>query len=125
MALLSAAIPMSMVYASTVVAVSPSGDLTQNPSVKDIKAAASMHALSFSSKGHLLLNESDGTFDMDTWEKVYDLAKSVCHNGEEGIVAGQDVDMGTKASAEPLEQTVRDAIEDRLREDCAWKLLGA
>lgn len=73
-----------------------------------------------------MLNESDGTFDMDTWDGVYDLAKSVCVSAEEGVTTGQDVDMGATATKpEPLEQVVRDAIEDRLRENHAWKLLDA
>lgn len=81
-----------------------------------------MHVLAFTSKGHLLLNESDGTFDMDTWENVYDLAKTTCLSRGEG----QDVGMGTEgAKPEPLEQVIRDAVEDKLREDHAWKLLDA
>ena len=122
MALLSASIPMSMTYASTIIAVAPSGDLIRDPSPKEILSSKSMHVLAFSSKGHLLLNESDGSFDMDTWEDVYDLAKTTCLSG----VEGQDVDMGTEgARPEPLEQVIRDAVEDKLREDHAWKLLEA
>ena len=116
---------MSMTFASSVIAVSHSGDLVRDPSVKDIQSATSMHVLAFSSKGHLLLNESDGVFDMDTWENIYDFAKSVCLTEEEGVAVGQDVEMGATTKPEPLEQVVRDAIEDRLREDHAWKLLSA
>ncbi|KAL1960576.1 hypothetical protein VTO42DRAFT_7155 [Malbranchea cinnamomea] len=123
LALLSAAIPMSMTYASTIIAVSPSGELIQNPSAHDIITAKSTHVLAFSSKGHLLLNESDGSFDMEIWDKVHDLAQLTCQSGTDGIKPGQDVDMEATFKPEPVAQIVRDAIEDRLREDHAWKLL--
>lgn len=126
MALLFAAIPMSMTYASTAIAVSAAGELVQNPSANDFKSATSVHALVFSSRGHLLLNESDGDFDLTTWEKVLDLAQSICLSGVDGTKAVHDGDIdmdGLDVATETLDQAVRDAVEDRIRENFAWKLV--
>ncbi|OAX84845.1 hypothetical protein ACJ72_00773 [Emergomyces africanus] len=122
LALLSAAIPLSMIFASTLIAVSQTGGLVQNPSNYDIETAESLHVLAFSSKGHLLLNESEGEFDLDTWEKAYEMAQSLCggdpgHGKEEG-----DVDMDGLKTGETLEQLVRERVEYKLRENLAWKI---
>ncbi|KAK2812740.1 hypothetical protein FQN50_001069 [Emmonsiellopsis sp. PD_5] len=123
LALLSAAIPLSMTYTAALVAVSSAGELIPNPSTQDAKAAASLHVLAFSSKGHLLLDESEGAFDIDTWDKVYNLAESICRGGP-ALEAGKDgdVEMGGIKAGHNLEQFVRDTVEDKLREDLAWKI---
>ncbi|OJD26443.1 hypothetical protein ACJ73_02174 [Blastomyces percursus] len=122
LALLSAAIPLSMVYMSALIAVSPTGNLIESPSNSQIKAAKSLHVLAFSSKGHLLLNESEGEFDLDTWDKVYELAQSIC-TGSPGVRKGDgDVDMDNVKAGQTLEQLLRYTVEDKVREDLAWKI---
>ena len=44
----------------------------------DLNHVKSMHVLTFSSHGDLLVAESEGVFDVDTWEAVFDAAKMVC-----------------------------------------------
>ena len=44
----------------------------------DVDHVKSMHVLTFSSHGDLLVAESEGVFDVDTWEAVFDAAKMVC-----------------------------------------------
>ena len=127
LALLSGAIPMSMTCVSAAIVVSAAGELIRNPSASDFKSATSVHALAFSSRGHLLLNESDGAFDLSTWEQVYDLARSVCLSNVDGANLAQDGDVDMDAAidggAESLDQAMRDAVEDRIREKFAWKLV--
>jgi exosome complex component RRP46 len=127
LALVSAAIPMSMTYVSTIIAVSPSGELLQSPSANDLKTAKSTHVFSFSSKGHVLLNESDGSFDIPTWERAHDIAQSICLSGMDtaGLTRDGDVEMEGGLTAESLAQVLRDAVEDRIREDYSWKIAGA
>ncbi|EEH41868.1 hypothetical protein PAAG_03789 [Paracoccidioides lutzii Pb01] len=125
LALLSAAIPISMIFTSSLVAVSGTGELIQHPSYDCIKTAASLHVLAFSSKGHLLLNESEGQFGLDTWDKVYELAESACRGGAEFRKGNGDVEMSGMKTGQTLEQVVRDTVEDKLREDFAWKIAAA
>ncbi|PGH27636.1 hypothetical protein AJ80_00649 [Polytolypa hystricis UAMH7299] len=122
LALLSAAIPLSMTYTSTIIAVSTSNDLTPNPSPRNIDSASSVHVLAFSSKGHLLLNESKGSFDLDTWDRVFEFAKSVCR-GEAAAKLDEGADVDMEAAADnSLEHFVRETVEDKLRRDLSWKI---
>lgn len=114
---------MSMIYTAALVAVSPTGDLIPNPSPKDTKAATSLHVLAFSSKGHLLLNESQGDFNLDTWEKVHDCAETICRGGTKfQLTKDGDVSMAGSGEPQTLEQFVREIVEDKVREEFAWKL---
>ena len=121
LALLSAAVPLSMTFTATVLAVTSSGDIIRDPSAKDASAATSLHVLAISSKGHLLLNESQGAFDFDTWENVHQRALTICHgvqaNGSDGdIVMFEDVE------GRPLEGFIRETVEDKVYHDYAWKI---
>ncbi|KAE8146924.1 hypothetical protein BDV25DRAFT_161495 [Aspergillus avenaceus] len=120
LALLSAAVPLSMTFSATVLAVNASGEITREPSEKEAAAATSLHALAFSSKGHLLLNESQGAFDFDTWEKVHARALAICH-GTLTRTSDGDVAMAEDVDGQPLEGTVRETVEDKLHQDYAWK----
>ncbi|WEW57322.1 exosome non-catalytic core subunit rrp46 [Emydomyces testavorans] len=123
LSLLSAAIPMSMIYTASLVAVSPSNQLIPNPSPTDVKSAVSLHVLAFSSKGHLLLNESQGEFDIDLWEKAHDCAEALCRGGTNfQLIKDGDVSMADSGKPQSLEQFVRDIVEDKARENFAWKL---
>lgn len=109
-----------MTLTSTLIAVSPSGDYIPDPSVTDLSNSQSLHALAFTSSGHLLLNESEGSFDLDIWENVYDRAEKICRGDRE-----TDVDMETGITIRPLEQTVRVSVEEKLRRDFSWKITGS
>ena len=113
-----------MTYTSTSLAISPSGEIIQNPSIKDLKIATSIHVLTFSSKGHLLLSESEGDFDLDTWDRVFELAESICRDGRRFKIGNDgDVDMADNGGVQSLENFVREVVEDKIRHDHAWKLL--
>ncbi|GES61700.1 exosome complex subunit Rrp46 [Aspergillus terreus] len=123
LALLSAAVPLSMTFSATVLGVNPSGDLIRDPSVTEAAVATSLHALAFTSKGHLLLNESQGTFDFDTWERVRQRAAAICH-GTMATTDG-DVAMVEDVDGQPLEGTVRELVEEKFHQDYAWKIDAA
>ncbi|EEP75413.1 predicted protein [Uncinocarpus reesii 1704] len=125
LSLLSAAIPMSMIYTAVLVAVNPCSDLIPNPSPNAARSASSLHVLAFSSQGHLLLNESQGDFDLATWEKIHDLAETVCRGGTKmQLTTGGDVSMDDTDTPQSLEQFVRGIVEDKAREEFAWKLVA-
>ncbi|EFQ97715.1 hypothetical protein MGYG_00755 [Nannizzia gypsea CBS 118893] len=121
--LLSAGIPMAMTYTSCLIAISPSSDLLANPSTEQIKTSTSLHVLAFSSKGNLLLSESQGSFNLQQWEDVHDLAEKLCHatgtnNGDE------DITMDGVAGNTP-KNFIQETVEDKVREEFAWKLAAA
>lgn len=109
-----------MTFSATVLAVTKSGEIVPEPSVQTAKTAASLHVLAFSSKGHLLLNESQGAFDFDTWERVHERALTLCR-GQAGGSDG-DVAMAENGDGQPLEGFIRETVEDKIHRDYAWKI---
>ncbi|GKZ93135.1 hypothetical protein AnigIFM59636_006200 [Aspergillus niger] len=124
LALLSAAVPLSMTFSATVLAVSASGDITREPSTEQAATAKSLHALAFSSKGHLLLNESSGAFDFETWERVHQRASAICQ-GTPAVGTDGDTAMVEDVDGQPLEGIMRESIEDQIHRDYAWKIDAA
>lgn len=108
-----------MTYTSTVLAISKSGDIIPEPSVQTASTAASLHALAFSSKGHLLLNESQGEFDFDNWERVHQRALALCRGSQPS--EGEDVAMES-SDGQPLEGLIRETVEDKVHRDYSWKI---
>ncbi|KAK2861247.1 hypothetical protein FQN49_004402 [Arthroderma sp. PD_2] len=122
--LLSAGIPMAMIYTTCIIAVSSAGESLPNPSTEQIKACASLHVLAFSSKGNLLLNESQGSFNMQQWDAIYDLAEKLCRGSVTVGDGDKDITMDGEAS-NSLEKFIRETVEDKVREEFAWKLAAA
>ena len=122
--MLSASVPLSMTLSATVLAVNSSDEIVREPSIKDTASSTSLHVLAFTSKGHLLLNESEGKFDFDTWEKVYERALVICH-GTSTAGSDGDVAMTENEDSQPLEGLVRDTVQDQIHSDYAWKIDAA
>ncbi|KAG9821178.1 hypothetical protein KCU98_g14504, partial [Aureobasidium melanogenum] len=114
LSLLSASIPMSSTFTSTLLAVSSSGDLSINPAPNVLLSAASAHVFAFSSTGNLVLNLSEGEFDMDIWEKAHDKAKEGCCKEQLSEDAMED----GKPSLQVFTERVVEASVDKQR---AWK----
>ena len=72
----------------------------------------------------MLLNESEGDFDLDTWDRVFELAESICR-GSGGFDVGNDgdVNMADKRGVQSLEDFVREVVEEKIRHDHAWKIV--
>ncbi|KAF1982435.1 hypothetical protein K402DRAFT_424543 [Aulographum hederae CBS 113979] len=96
--LLSGAIPLRTTYTSTLLAVSPAPSPSEKPTIHTslitpqcLASATSLHVFTFTPAGDLLLAESEGSFDIETWERVYERAEAVCIGDGEGVagVAGE------------------------------------
>ncbi|KAL4951483.1 hypothetical protein BDW69DRAFT_38281 [Aspergillus filifer] len=124
LALLSASVPLSATLSSILMGVSTSGEIIRLPSAKEAAASTSLHVLAFTSKGHLLLNESEGAFEFDTWEEVYERALAICH-GSSALSSDGDVAMTENAEGQPLEGFVRETVQDHIHSDYAWKIEAA
>lgn len=113
-----------MTFSTALLAVTKSGDIISDPSLVEAKSASSLHLLAFSSKGHLLLNESQGPFDFDTWESVRERAYSTCRgtavDGSDG-----DIAMGEEGEKGRADGFIRETVEDHLHRDYTWKIDSA
>lgn len=92
----------------------------QDPSPKDIQAALSLHILAFSSRGDLLLAESEGEFDIQTWEAVVERAREICwgvdtKNSDEVDITFDSAEEGS------LQHTLRSTMEEKMVKDQRWK----
>ncbi|KAI5242236.1 hypothetical protein E4T43_04885 [Aureobasidium subglaciale] len=114
LALLSGSIPLTTTLTSTLVAVTPSGSLTLNPTPKILLTATSSHVFAFSSTGSLLLDLSEGDFNLSTWEKAHDTAKAECCKEQ----VSEDVMEEGKPS---LQTFVERVVEARVDKERAWK----
>ncbi|CAG7948969.1 unnamed protein product [Penicillium nalgiovense] len=121
LAMVSASVPLSMTFSATLLGVTKSGDIVRDLSPTAAKAAVSLHVFAVSSKNHLLLNESEGRFDFDTWELVRERALSVCQ-GETAASADGDVTMGEGTASASLNGFIRETVEDQVYSDYAFKL---
>ncbi|KAB2581131.1 putative exosome complex subunit rrp46 protein [Lasiodiplodia theobromae] len=117
LALVSASIPLSTTFSATLLAVSSTNDIITNPSVKDLAQAASLHVFAFAPKGELLVAESEGKFDLGTWDKVHDAAAKTCCAPEQD---GEGMEVDGKEH-ENLHSLVKDAVRQKVQRDQAWK----
>ena len=122
LALLSTSIPLQKTLTATVVAVDSDDEIVVDPSAQRIKLASSIHVLAFSSHGDLLVVESEGHFTIDTWNKVHQKARLICH-GEEGDGSeseSEDVSMESD-DALNLETALKDVVERKVANEQRWK----
>ncbi|KAL8801821.1 MAG: hypothetical protein Q9200_006812 [Gallowayella weberi] len=121
LALLSTSLPMTMTLTSTLIAVSRSGELLAEPSPEALEEATSAHVLSFSSHGELLVAESEGAFDIHTWDQIYGKAEHLCRSrSTRDQYQAEEVNMD---SSEPmsLEDSLRNIIEEKAAREQRWK----
>lgn len=107
-----------MTFASTICAVSKEyGTIIENPTAKDLRTASSIHVLTFSSKGDVLVNESEGTFDFSVWEDVFKHSEQVCRGAQRIAGDGEDLAMSEQGG---LEAFMRDVVSETIDRDQNW-----
>lgn len=79
-----------------------------------------MHVLAFSSYGGLLVVESEGEFNIDIWEEIYEMAKNICRGSGDHHDDNEDIDMDNEQQT-PLESILRDTIRRKTIKEQEWK----
>lgn len=101
-----------------------------NPSPTQLREAASVHVLTFSAGGKLLLAESEGGFDVGVWERVVREGERVCRGrgrgGGQGVEMDVDVDVdgdgvGRGMRSGGLEAELREVVGGKLEGDSRWR----
>ncbi|KAI9697768.1 MAG: exosome non-catalytic core subunit rrp46 [Candelina mexicana] len=114
--ILSASIALSLTLSSALVAVTRDNDIVVNASPNELQQSISIHVLAFSSKGDLLLVESEGDFDLEIWEAIYDTAFKHCR----GSKAESPDDM-VDAEDGAMETFLRRTMQQKIASDLSWK----
>ena len=111
---------MAMTLTAVLIAVKNGGfvqEVTHNPSLDEIRNSNSLHVLAFTSRGELLVAESEGSFTMDQWDDVFDKAKLYC-----GDAAGQEkVQDGMETGAGDMTSFLKSTLQTKVSADLHWK----
>ena len=121
LALLSTSIPLAMTMTSVFLTVDSGGSVITGASLRALESASSVHALAFSLQGELLMVESEGSFDLETWETITEIAKSRCLDSTTEEASQEDVEMKGDNKA-PLETLMRGKIEERFSNTDQWRV---
>ena len=108
--------PLAMTLTSVFLAFNSNAStrkVIQHPTIEEIQRATSVHVLGFTSKGDLLVVESEGSFSVDEWDEVFDAGKAICCDGipeetEEEQSGG-------------LQAFVKSALQEKVQSDLHWK----
>lgn len=107
-----------MTLSSTIVAVTSTKNIIQDPFPQQLRKAASVHVLAFSSQRDLLVAESEGVFDVDIWERVFEEGKRICVGDESGEDDSDAMDTGNNSG---LQGVLRDVVGEKVNNDQRWK----
>jgi exosome complex component RRP46 len=119
--LLSASLPLSTVLTATLIAIGADGNsetLIRNPNLTEYENAKSIHVLAFTSQGDLLLAESQGSFDLEDWDKVYETAKKLCLSEQEDADMQGGVSLDAKTGS--MLGFVKSVMEEKVAQDLHW-----
>ena len=119
LALISTSIPLTTTITSTLIAVDFNDKLISDPSPAEVATASSIQVYAFSAFGDTLVMESDGNFDMNTWEAAHSIAARICNGSNRD---GDDTYMHSDFK-EPvgLAGELKATIQTKVSADLRWK----
>ncbi|KAK4692003.1 hypothetical protein P7C71_g5117, partial [Lecanoromycetidae sp. Uapishka_2] len=120
MALLATSIPLAMTLSATFLVVDMDQQIIVKPSAQDIIMAMSIHVFAFLSSGELLVDESEGDFEIDIWEEVYKKAKLLCLGNEDEDSESEDMSMESNNAAR-LQDVMYDEVRRKVESENKWK----
>lgn len=135
LALLTTSIPLSMMLTSTLIVADAEGELVSDPPPTLLANATSVHVLAFSSLGDLLIVESEGNFNINTWDRVHTKAQQICRGSEVGQDDSEeeaeedededmdvDVDTDKNARGRPSkERLLRGIVQEQAKGARRWR----
>ena len=120
--IMDAGVPMRVTFTATILGISSSGAVSQDPEIQATKNATSLHVVAFSSPGDLLLAESEGKFGIDEWERVEGLGRKICLNGSKEHEEDVNMqDLSTELEDKSLQGMLRAAVEAKVAKDERWR----
>ncbi|KAI9868051.1 MAG: exosome non-catalytic core subunit rrp46 [Trichoglossum hirsutum] len=118
LALLSASIPLSTTFTTSLITVSSNGNAVINPSLQERQHAKSTHVLAFSAEGDLLVVESQGNFVIGDWERILDMGLHAAQTENENR---SGIDGDVMMLDENREGGLRALVRDKIEKDQKWK----
>jgi exosome complex component RRP46 len=104
---------------SVFLAVTSDGSSTaiilENPDISQTQSAESVHVLAFTSQGDLLVAESEGNFDLKTWDEVHEVGKAICCDNLE---TSRQISEETSGG---LATFVKSTLQEKIVGDLYWR----
>jgi len=99
--------------------------LVLDPTEKEVAVAASLHVFAWSSRGELVLAESEGAFEIEAWEEAAEAARNRCLGTKTQASAGDaDVDMGDaggNGDVQSLDGWLRTSVAKEMTAATRWR----
>jgi exosome complex component RRP46 len=112
--------PLAMTVTSALLALMDGGKIIQYPTIREIQQATSVHVLAFTSHGELLVNESEGDFNIDDWDLIFEKARHICCGSEEAGDVDAMLDEGEEGNG-GLTGFLRSTLEEKVASDLKWR----
>ena len=113
-----------MTLTSTLLAISPYGSSTKiirNPTLQEFQGAHSVHVLSFTSHGQLLVAESEGSFTVEDWDEIYQIGKELCSDSLEISKDNMLQADGMEENTGGMMMFVKSTLVEKVAADLHWK----
>jgi exosome complex component RRP46 len=99
-----------------------SRNIIRSPNLLEFQSADSVHVLAFTSRGQLLVAESEGRFSMEDWDEVYRVGKEICcdspkTDADDNVMQKEGLDEKTGS----MTMFVRSILQDKVMADNHWK----
>lgn len=96
-------------------------DIVADPAPSDLADAQSCHVFAFTGAGELLVAESEGEFDLQTWEGALAEAERICLGAKEARDSdGMEVEDG-EGREESVMGWVRTVAEEKVEREGRWR----
>jgi len=95
-----------------------------DPTEKEVAVASSLHVFAWSSRGELVLAESEGAFDVEQWEEAAEAARKRCVGAKGGAAGDADVEMGDATgtgAVQSLDGWLRSSVAKELTAATRWR----
>jgi exosome complex component RRP46 len=113
-----------MTLTSVILALTSDGTaktIIQNPTLKELQSADSIHVVAFTSHGDLLVAESEGSFTIQEWDEVYETGKRLCcdevEKADDDIMQTEGLD----GKAGSMKTFLRSILKEKVEADTHWK----
>jgi exosome complex component RRP46 len=94
--------------------------IIQYPTIREIQQATSLHVLAFTSHGELLFAESEGDFNIDDWDLIFEKARRICCGVGEAADVDAMLDEGEDGNG-GLTGFLRSTLEGKATSDLKWR----
>ncbi len=113
-----------MTLTSVLLALTSDGtakSIIRNPSLIQSQGADSIHVRAFTSRGDLLVAESEGSFTIGDWDEVYEAGRAVCceDSKQTDDHEMQDEELDEKAGG--MVTFINSTLQAKIAADLHWK----